>query len=126
MFGFFLNYGRSPKWSKVRKNHIKKEPVCQACGTSNKLEVHHIEPYHVNPNRELDPDNLITLCKTCHLVFGHLMDYKSWNKDVVTDARNQYNKVTNRPYHENTFGNNSGDNIISKFISWYKRSFHSR
>lgn len=61
--------------------------------------MHHIEPFHVNPSRELDPDNFITLCgKNCHLVFGHLMDYTSWNTDVVQDAKVYLNKVQNRPY----------------------------
>ena len=101
MFGFkkLLRFAyRSPKWSEVRKLHLKDNPNCAACGRSNKLEVHHIEPVHINPDRELDPSNLITLCDNpCHFVFGHLFNYKKYNKDVVNDCKVYLNKVQN--YH---------------------------
>lgn len=89
---------RSPKWSTVRTQHVKENPGCAVCGKTNKIEVHHIEPVHVNPDRELDPSNLITLCDSpCHLVFGHLMNYKSWNVDVVKDCENYNQKIRNKP-----------------------------
>lgn len=102
MFGFkkFLRYAiRSPKWSSVRKEHLTNNPVCAACGKNKKLEVHHIEPVHVNPDRELDPSNLITLCDNpCHITFGHLMDYKSWNTEVIKDSSAYLNKIKNKPF----------------------------
>jgi hypothetical protein len=102
MFGFkkLLRFAvRSPKWSTVRKEHLKNNNFCLACGRSKKLEVHHIEPVHLNPDRELDPSNLVTLCDDpCHLIFGHLMDYKSWNKDVIDDCKVYLNKVKNKPH----------------------------
>jgi 5-methylcytosine-specific restriction endonuclease McrA len=102
MFGLrkFIRYAyRSPKWSSVRKQHLSSQPNCAACGRDKKLEVHHIEPVHLNPDRELDPSNLITLCDDpCHLLFGHLLDYKSWNKDVVNDCAVYLNKVKNKPH----------------------------
>lgn len=89
---------RSPKWDVVRKKHLEKQPCCMACGSSKKPEVHHIVPVHVNPDKELDSDNLITLCdKYCHFIFGHLMNYKSWNEDVVEDSRRYKNKIINKP-----------------------------
>lgn len=102
IFSKFQYFDRSWKWKEVRKNHLKQQPVCQACGKIEDLEVHHIEPVHINPNRELDPSNLITLCsKNCHFIFGHLMDYKSWNPDVIQDSNNYFHKLKNRPYNEN-------------------------
>lgn len=89
---------RSNQWSVVRKEHLKKEPHCMACGSVKKLEVHHIEPFHINPERELDLTNLITLCSSCHLTFGHLMDYTSWNSSVREDTSVYYQKVINRPH----------------------------
>lgn len=90
---------RSPKWGSVRKQHLKDNNFCAACGRNKKLEVHHIEPVHLNPERELDPSNLITLCDDpCHLLFGHLMDYKSWNKDVINDCKVYLHKVKNKPH----------------------------
>lgn len=75
---------RSSQWRKVRAEHIKRQPVCQACGRAKDLDVHHIVPFHVDPTKELDPDNLITLCGSpCHIVFGHFMSYHCHNENVV-------------------------------------------
>lgn len=89
---------RSKGWSKVRKEHLINNPNCAACGRNKKLEVHHIIPVHISPDKELNLDNLITLCDTpCHIVFGHLMNYKSWNENVTNDCKIFYNKVKNKP-----------------------------
>jgi 5-methylcytosine-specific restriction enzyme A len=103
MFNFtfkkYVRYAyRSPKWRSIRNKHIKENPTCAACGRDNKLEVHHIEPVHLNPDRELDPTNLITLCgDPCHLLFGHLMNFKSYNREVVQDCLVYLEKIKNRP-----------------------------
>lgn len=90
---------RSGKWKTVRKNHLINNPECAACGRKNNLEVHHIEPYQLNPERELDPTNLITLCDDyCHFVFGHLMDYRSWNVNVVEDCKRYKEQIDNKPH----------------------------
>jgi 5-methylcytosine-specific restriction enzyme A len=89
---------RSPKWSKVRKEHLDKFPSCAACGRGSKLEVHHKIPVHINPELELDSNNLMTLCDDpCHLVFGHLLNYKSYNKSVENDCSVYLSKVKERP-----------------------------
>ena len=75
---------RSPKWESVRENHIRKNGFCIACLGKNLLEVHHLLPFHLFPERELDPANLMTLCTdgpggmNCHLVFGHGGDWKKY------------------------------------------------
>jgi len=101
MFNIFnkIRYAsRSNKWSNVRKNHLEKFPTCAACGRNSKLEVHHKIPVHISPELELDPSNLVTLCDTpCHLVFGHLFNYKSYNKLVDEDCSVYLRKVLNRP-----------------------------
>tara|TARA_Y100000385_G_scaffold154814_1_gene160518 strand:+ start:7953 stop:8282 length:330 start_codon:yes stop_codon:yes gene_type:complete len=97
-----LHIQRSSQWPKIRKKHIEKQPCCMACGSCKKPEVHHIVPVHVDPTKELDPDNLITLCdKYCHFMFGHLMYYKSWNENIVKDAERYLNMVKNRPTKQN-------------------------
>lgn len=94
---------RSPKWSIVRTRHLSKNPTCAVCGTKKKLEVHHIKPFHLYPELELDPDNLITLCETaehgiiCHLLVGHLGNYRSLNENVVDDAKTWRSKLEGRP-----------------------------
>ncbi len=101
MFGFrrkIRHAYRSPKWQQVRKQHLENNNTCAACGRNKKLEVHHIEPVHLNPDSELDPSNLITLCDDpCHIVFGHLMNYKSWNKYVINDCEVYLDRVKNKP-----------------------------
>lgn len=88
---------RSAQWRSARAEHLKKEPACMACGRAVDLEVHHIIPVAVNPNRELDPDNLITLCgDRCHLVFGHFMNYHCYNPDVRKMAKEYYVKLQKR------------------------------
>lgn len=90
---------RSPKWQQVRKKHLDKQNQCQFCGNSKNLEVHHIVPVHTNPELELDPDNLITLCdKNCHLLIGHLMNFKSWNPEVINECGVMKEKIKNRKY----------------------------
>ena len=39
---------------------------CLLCGRTEGLEVHHILPYENNPEKRLDMDNGVTLCKFCH------------------------------------------------------------
>ena len=101
MFNFLnkLRYAtRSSKWTEVRKQHLKEHPSCIACGRDRKLEVHHKTPVHISPELELDPSNLVTLCADpCHLIFGHLMNFKSYNRLVVEDCAVYLKRVTDRP-----------------------------
>lgn len=83
------NVTRSPKWGGVRKAFLKDHPGCAACGATKHLNVHHVEPFHLHPELELDPKNLITLCLTrnlCHLKIGHGDNYKAYNPNVRLDA----------------------------------------
>ena len=82
---------RSPKWPGVQKLHLKFHPVCESCGSTNKLNVHHKKPFHLFPQLELDMNNLITLCmdpeKECHILIGHGDNFKDYNPDVEVDAQ---------------------------------------
>ena len=92
---------RSKDWPLRREWHLIKEPRCRVCGTRKNLNVHHIQPYHLRPDLELDPTNLITLCEStdggCHLVFGHLCNWKAWNPDIRADADVWRRKILDRP-----------------------------
>jgi len=89
---------RSPNWKKVRDKYLKNHPLCEICGSNTKLHVHHIIPVHVDKNKELEEDNLITLCgQHCHFVFGHLMSWRSYNSNVRADAEFFKSKILNRP-----------------------------
>jgi 5-methylcytosine-specific restriction endonuclease McrA len=88
---------RSPKWTKVRKEHLAAHPSCAACGSDKSVQVHHKKPFHREPCLELDAENLITLCPVCHLYFGHLLRWTSWNADVSKDSAWFLGKIEGRP-----------------------------
>lgn len=67
------------------------------CGYRGRgLQVHHIKPFHLHPDLELDPDNLITLCeikgRDHHLLIGHLDDWEAYNPNVRHDVKRFHNK----------------------------------
>mgnify|MGYP001574838325 FL=1 len=92
---------RSSKWSEVRRAFITKFPLCAVCGKKGTLlspnECHHQNPFHIHPELELLESNLITLCRVHHLWWGHLGNFKSFNKDVREDARIMNDKILHRP-----------------------------
>lgn len=81
--------GRSKRWRALERRHLRVEPFCQACGTTDNLQVHHIKPFHDFPALELDPENLITLCMSaneCHLRIGHGGSFEYYNPNVRADC----------------------------------------
>lgn len=88
---------RSGRWPAVRKKHLKQHPACEICGATSNLNVHHIQPFHLNPELELKPDNLVTLCEgtvvNCHYFFGHLLDWSNFNAEVLSDIERYRGRV---------------------------------
>lgn len=97
---------RSDGWPEARKEHLVSFPVCVVCGSKKNLQVHHIHPFHLYPELELNPDNLITLCEDdgngcdCHLFIGHLGNFRTYNPDVKEDAEIWNQKIKNRKEHK--------------------------
>jgi hypothetical protein len=80
---------RSPKWRTVRNNFLKENAVCACCGSDQDIQVHHVKPFHLYEELELDPTNLISLCMSkeeCHLRVGHADSFKCYNPNVRIDA----------------------------------------
>lgn len=81
---------RSLRWPALEKKFKKENPKCAACGSRKKLNVHHKKPFHLYPELELDPTNLITLCMDptteCHIKLGHGGNFKAYNPTVVEDV----------------------------------------
>ncbi len=85
-----LEHKRSSKWPEVRKVFLMGK-TCAVCGGKKKLEAHHKKPFHLHPDKELDPANLIALCEgnkevNCHLFVGHLGNFRGFNPEVEKDA----------------------------------------
>lgn len=93
---------RSAQWPALRAKLLR-GARCAACGGRELLELHHVIPFHVDPARELDTGNLLPLCErkrsgiNCHLLVGHLGDYRSWNEHARTDAAIWLDKFRSRP-----------------------------
>jgi len=92
--------GRHIGWYDARKKHLEKENKCQWCGGRICLEVHTILPWHLYPERQLDDDNLITLCeepsKNCHFNHAH----RGWMRYVgnireICEKRQKFLKSEN-------------------------------
>jgi len=92
---YFALHGtkRSPEWRGVEQAHLKQQDYCMYCGGQSNLQVHHVEPFHLDPSKELDPTNLITLCEKmgsdCHLHIGHLGNWKNFNPQVRVIANSK-------------------------------------
>ncbi len=58
------NQTYSPAHSSARKinEYFNKQTICQQCGSTNCLDVHHKDYDYTNN----EPDNLILLCRSCH------------------------------------------------------------
>lgn len=97
-----LGVPRSPEWDTLRRKWLKDNPKCVVCDRMTKLNVHHIKPYHIYPELELDPTNLLTLCENtgmnCHFIWGHLGDWTSYNSTVMEDSKQMKEKIKNRLY----------------------------
>ena len=80
-----ISYGRLKKWRKavlLRDNYI-----CQGCGLTESLHVHHKQWKIDRPDLRYDVDNGITLCEHCHdRIHDGLVSYykqQTWLKNVA-------------------------------------------
>lgn len=57
-------------WRVARKMHIQENPMCVHCNRANitraATDVDHITPHEGNYKLFTDPNNLQSLCKSCH------------------------------------------------------------
>lgn len=94
-----LRTKRSSQWPAVEKAYKAKHPACEICGRKHFIQVHHKQPFHLRPDLELDPDNLISLCEPphrvfkCHLIFGHVGNFRLFNPTIGQDAPVWHDKL---------------------------------
>lgn len=62
---------------------IRDDYTCQICGSSEKLQVHHIESARYNPELRYIVSNGVTLCKKCHFTMLHIL-YKGGTRKKTT------------------------------------------
>ena len=64
---------RSSKiYNQFRLRVLKRDEVCQCCGSTEDLHVHHISSYKYDKEKRADTYNGIVLCKDCHSQFHSL------------------------------------------------------
>lgn len=95
-----LTADRSPHWPTLEREIIAAHPFCAASGVETHLQVHHIKPFHLHPELELEPKNLIVLTANpsgnFHFWLGHLGDWHSFNAHVVDQAAEFLKQVKRR------------------------------
>ena len=90
---------RSSQWGAVRDAYKKENPECAVCGNKKKVEIHHKVPFNLAPDLELNPENFVSLCENkkyginCHLLIGHLGNYKRFNDDIEEDVFIWHRKI---------------------------------
>ena len=78
---------RSSAWGPWVKRFVKGK-TCVCCGSKGPLTGHHKIPFHLRPDLEMVESNVAPVCDgtDCHLVIGHLKDFRLYNPDFNADA----------------------------------------
>jgi hypothetical protein len=78
---------RSSKWPPFLKAFLRGK-TCVCCGSRGPLTGHHKLPFSLRPDLELVESNVAPICDgtDCHLVIGHMKDFKLYNPDFDADA----------------------------------------
>lgn len=66
----------SPEYLRYREKVLKRDGVCQCCGSKDDLQVHHPLPYNQYNSLRADTNNGIVLCKECHDEYHNRNGYK--------------------------------------------------
>lgn len=93
---------RSPEWGKFKREFAETHPkVCAVCGTTKKVALHHLRPFHLHPELELSENNMLWVCERQghdhHFFVAHLENFKSYNPNAKEDAETWRQKIQNRP-----------------------------
>ena len=67
----------SNEYNQFRNFVLKRDKVCQSCGSSVDMEVHHLLPFKQYNHLGADTNNGIVLCKDCHAEYHHKYGYKT-------------------------------------------------
>lgn len=58
---------------------------CEVCGAQAQ-DIHHIECRGMGGTKQADTiDNLMALCRVCHMKFGDIKQYKEYLKEIHND-----------------------------------------
>ena len=83
------------QWRLLRAQHLKNHPVCECCGTTENLQVHHDYPKNVDysdPELFFNPNHLVTMCVSCHA--------RETQRNIQPTSVNSYFPSSCTQYHE--------------------------
>lgn len=89
---------KSKEYAKFRRDVLERDRVCQCCGSSEELEVHHALPFSQYNSIGADTNNGIVLCKECHSRYHSEYGTKR-NANAVTLA--QFLRDYAKPFQSN-------------------------
>ena len=69
---------RDPRWQAASKKYLQKNRTCICCG-KKAVVTHHLKPFHLFPELEMEPSNWRAMCAPCHLIVGHLGNFSNYN-----------------------------------------------
>lgn len=65
-----VSWYNTARWKRLRKRQLSKEPLCGCCKsvgiTESATIADHIDPHKGDYEKFFDPDNLQSLCVSCH------------------------------------------------------------
>lgn len=64
---------------------------CEVCGTEA-VDIHHIDARGMGGAKNRDtPENLVAVCRNCHVQFGDKKQHKAWLRSIVIEKLNGSN-----------------------------------
>lgn len=91
---------RSKHWPEVSDRVRKRVGACEATGITKELQVHHVHPFHLFPELELEEDNLVVLTEwktfNSHFWIGHSGNWRAYNPNVREDAALMLERIKTR------------------------------
>ncbi len=87
-----VKFYQSKPWRALREQHLRQFPLCYDCEHPAN-EVHHVKDRRTYPELELEPDNLMSQCTSCHTkrTFGK---YRSEGQPLVVCGLPKSGKTT--------------------------------
>ena len=92
----------SKEYNRFRESVLKRDKVCQCCGSNEDLEVHHLFSFKNYNSLGADTKNGVALCKECHTQY-HSQYGRKKNNNPVTFAQflRDYGMNTQTTFEDN-------------------------
>ena len=76
----YKEYLQGPIWASIATGIKERDGwACRICGAKERLEVHHIGGKH-RFHEKNHPEDLITLCDSCHVIIHGYFEQVDWQK----------------------------------------------